>query len=74
MDRNLKALELVQKWAAKIGPKEAKKRLINRHVGIATADKIVRNKYPSEPGDMITAILLEEMAKDGIALPGAKAS
>jgi hypothetical protein len=74
MSRNTRALKLVRPWVQKIGRSEAKKRLSDRKISLATADKIVRNDYPSTPGELITEILLEEMAKDGFSLADEKAS
>lgn len=68
MKRNERALKLVKSWVDKVGRSEARKRLSDRHISVATADKIVRNDYPSTPGELITSILLEEMAKDGLVL------
>ncbi len=74
MTRNERALKLVKKWVEKVGPGEAKRRLINEKIGFSTADKIVRDDYISTPGEWLTDLLLAEMAKDGITLAGEKAS
>jgi hypothetical protein len=68
MNRNERVLRLVPVWADKIGGQNAKIRLINRKIGLSTADKMVRRCYHSTPGDRVADILLEEMAKDGISL------
>lgn len=67
LEQNLRVKELVLTWVEKLGKREATKRLVNRHISVFTADRLVHGKYKSTPRDMLTAVLLSEMAKDGIA-------
>jgi hypothetical protein len=75
MNRGEMAKSLAKKWAAKIGPENARLRLVNLVdregkplVGFSTADKIARGVYEPTPGHQITEALFDEMAKDGFSL------
>lgn len=66
--RGKRLLGMVSGWAAKIGDKEAMKRLIVRGVGLATSEKIVHGRYHSTPKSLLSTILEEELSKDGFNL------
>lgn len=68
MSKNERVLKLVREWVDKIGPREARKRLVGCDFALATADKIVRGDYSSTPREENARKLLEEMAKDGVIL------
>lgn len=65
---NDQALKLVKKWVGKIGPHEARKRLVARDFALTTAYRIIGGIYESTPTDRTAFLLLDEMAKDGISL------
>lgn len=74
MSKSEQAIRLVRSWALKIGPHEARKRLVLRDLAPTTATLIVSGRYVSTPTPVTANILLEEMAKDGITLTDVIAS
>lgn len=62
------------RWAEKISRSEALARLIARKFSPSLAEKLISGRYDSELSDLYSSILIEEMAKDGIVLEGARAS
>lgn len=68
MSKNEKVLKLVPEWASSIGQTTAMRRLIDRGLGLSTADKMVHGRYGSTPKDVVAEILIDEMAKDGFKI------
>lgn len=64
----------VTEWVAKIGPKEAIKRLINADISVHVAQKLVAGSYDREPSFNKAQAILREMAKDGFRLTDDSAS
>jgi len=60
---------MVKDWAEKIGHSDAIKRLVNRNLGVSTADHLCHGRYRATPREMLAQVLMEEMAKDGFVLP-----
>lgn len=67
-------VRMVPKWKAKVGPKEALRRLVIAGVPPVTADKIVSGRYRSTPRDLLARAILREMEKDGLTLSKGRAS
>lgn len=66
--RNERLLKLVKEWTTSIGKKEAMNRLILHGLGLSTIDKIIHGRYESTPGNVLSAILENEMMKDNFLL------
>lgn len=58
----------VKKWAAKVGPHEAMKRLVNVDISAAISTKLIAGTYESELGFDRAQSILRELAKDGFAV------
>lgn len=69
---NLK--KAVEKWAQKIGHKEAGKRLVNADISVSIAQKLITGRYVSQLSFEKAQAILEEMAKDGFSLTDERAS
>lgn len=58
-------VDLVKAWADKIGRREALLLLMSHGISDSTASKLVRGKYSSKPGHLISKIIKEVIKKDG---------
>ena len=65
---NEQVLKAIPKWREKIGKAQAIRRLVLSGVPPNTAETLMAGRYKSIPRDLLTKVLMEEMAKDGIKL------
>lgn len=61
-------VELADRWAKKIGRRQAIGRLLSRNVSVAAAEKICYGRYQSSPREILAEILKEELMKDGFEI------
>lgn len=69
--------ETLVKWAKKIGPKEAVRRLTAKSgpdLSVSQAEKLVGGRYQSDIGFEKGQAIIREMSKDGFSLAGEQAS
>lgn len=57
--------KIVQEIANQVGKHEARKRLVDEGVSTSTADKLVRDRYPSEIGQLLLQAILKARAALG---------